>query len=124
MSKMRAESPVARTRARRRALSVLLCAIAVLARCVHAQNELAGVSLRCCVLEQSPYVMGDTAVPEYGNWSGLAFDVRFIFAFMLRSSWLDRKEGGREPGRMLVWHLRALAFPDSCPNFPCCRWWH
>jgi hypothetical protein len=41
-----------------------------------ALNELAGRELRCCVLEQAPYVMKDPRRPEFGNWSGLAIDVR------------------------------------------------
>jgi hypothetical protein len=50
---------------------------ALILRQVAAQNQpLAGVSLRCCVLEEAPYAMSDPARPEFGNWSGLAIDVR------------------------------------------------
>jgi hypothetical protein len=43
-----------------------------------AINELAGREIRCCVLELAPYVMGDPRCREFGNWSGLAIDVRDV----------------------------------------------
>jgi hypothetical protein len=59
------------------ATRTVLLVLAVVTQMVTAQNlPMAGVTLRCCVIEQFPYAMSDPGRPEYGNWSGLAIDVR------------------------------------------------
>lgn len=67
-------------RARRRQAGVLLIGAVlsiIISLCCtpsEAIDELAGIKLRCCALEEHPYTDRDRTNQRYGNWSGLAID--------------------------------------------------